>query len=810
MMTGAPSDHQNAEAAMRGYRYKHGDRPLEGYTVQRAAGRGAFGEVYFAISDSGREVALKVVLTYEQIELRGIGQCMNLKSPHLVSVFDVREGDHGMPVVIMEYVAGPSLRDLLDESPSGFGTQKAAFFLREIGKGLTYLHDCGIVHRDLKPANIFYENGFVKIGDYGLSKAISTSHHSAQTVTVGTLHYMAPEVGAGRYDRSVDIYALGALLYEMLTGQPPFFGVSPAEVLMKHISAPVQVEGIEEPFATVIRRALAKDPAERYQSVQEMVEGVFGAEHIRQSVSCFAPASLTMVAGRVAGHAAGLRDRINRPTGGPLSSRAYDVAVQPRDLEPATADDLRSRVRRFGAAARAWTRGVWHRSATPVQIQSTPQTTPVPAPPTLAPDPLSSRNRGLLAAIAMLAVAIAAAIFADDRNPAASGWFVLLGTLGATFGLRLALTVLLPDLSRESRFIRHLAVGGLASAFMVFVTLPAWAPAHHARGWEGMRSGHTVAAIALSLLAIDWTKRTSPKRRGRVLLEHLLVVGGVAIIFAAVLDTAPEVVIGVLCGTCIAIQLLSPWQPLARPDVDALSTSPGVPAADSAVPQPPAPEPRPAVQPLPSVRPPAPVSPLKLARQSLAAGRYIVMSPIRLLLRVVAFAVTLAAFVLATLLALDLPGWLASGRVDPNIPREMRRGIGVENWPFVLRSIGGVALFVAACLALALIMWVRRARGTTHLLRGILGAGLLIAAPFVLASNGINWDTTFLPTTSGWSAWQELVQTLHGGPAFRAAILFAAALVLLLWPAAPRRTATASDPSAPSDVTPTLAAAAHK
>jgi hypothetical protein len=186
------------------------------------------------------------------------------------------------------------------------------------------------------------------------------------------------------------------------------------------------------------------------------------------------------------------------------------------------------------------------------------------------------------------------------------------------------------------------------------------------------------------------------------------------------------------------------------------------------------------------------------------------MSPIRLLLRVVAFGVTVAAFLLATLLALDLPGWLASGRVDPNIPREMRRGIGVENWPFVHRSIGGVALFVTACLALALIMWVRRSRGTTHLLRGILGAGLLLAAPFVLASNGINWGATFEPMNSGWSAWQELVQALHGGAAFRAAILFAAALVLLLWPAPPRRTATPSDLSASSDVTPTLAATAHK
>src|SRR5438034_11629805 len=105
-MTGETSQ---PAAAMRGYRYKHGDRPLEGDTIQRAAGRGGFGEVYYAVSDSGREVALKIVQAFDQVELRGVGHCMNLKSPHLVSIFDVRTGEDGQPIVIMEFVAGPSL-----------------------------------------------------------------------------------------------------------------------------------------------------------------------------------------------------------------------------------------------------------------------------------------------------------------------------------------------------------------------------------------------------------------------------------------------------------------------------------------------------------------------------------------------------------------------------------------------------------------------------------------------------------------------------------------------------------------------------
>lgn len=212
------------EITGRSYQYKHGDRPLEGYTIQRAAGRGGFGEVYYAISDSGREVVLKLVLTFEKIELRGISQCMNLKNPQLVSIFDVKQGADGRPWVIMEYVNGPSLRDLIDAAPSGLGAAKSAFFLREIGKGMTYLHDCGVVHRDLKPGNIFYENGYVKIGDYGLSKSMSMSRHSGQTIAVGTLHYMAPEIGEGNYGRTIDIYAFGALLFEMITGQVPFTG----------------------------------------------------------------------------------------------------------------------------------------------------------------------------------------------------------------------------------------------------------------------------------------------------------------------------------------------------------------------------------------------------------------------------------------------------------------------------------------------------------------------------------------------------------------------------------------------------------
>jgi len=282
------------------FRFNQGDRPLPGYTIERGVGRGGFGEVYYALSDGGKEVALKYLRENPQVELRGVTHCLNLKSPHLVANHDIRQNEAGDFFVIMEYVNGPTLRDLMNEEPSGLGPQKAAYFLREIAKGLAYLHDRGIVHRDLKPGNIFYEDGYVKIGDYGLSKIMAASQHSGQTMSVGTVHYMAPEVGSGNYDRTIDIYALGVMLYEMLLGRVPFSGASMGEVLMKHLTAQPEVDELPQPFPTVIRKALAKDPKDRYQSVNEMMADVFAVEEINRSVASMDSLNLSRMAAAVA------------------------------------------------------------------------------------------------------------------------------------------------------------------------------------------------------------------------------------------------------------------------------------------------------------------------------------------------------------------------------------------------------------------------------------------------------------------------------------------------------------------------------
>ena len=274
------------------YTFKHGDRPLDDYTIQRAIGRGGFGEVYYAISDGGREVALKYLKDNPQVELRGVSNCINLKSPHLVSVFDVKKNAQDEYFIIMEYCSGPSLRDLLLAEPNGFSPEKAAFFARELAKGLAYLHDRGIVHRDLKPGNVFFDDGYVKIGDYGLSKFMSVSRHSAQTASVGTVHYMAPEIGSGNYSKGVDIYALGVILYELLLGKVPFEGSTMAEVLMKHLTAQPELDALPHSFGRVIRKALQKDPKDRYQTVDEMLDDLLSGEEIQKSLAGFSTKSL--------------------------------------------------------------------------------------------------------------------------------------------------------------------------------------------------------------------------------------------------------------------------------------------------------------------------------------------------------------------------------------------------------------------------------------------------------------------------------------------------------------------------------------
>ncbi len=252
-------------------------KPLEGYTIKRAIYRGGFGEVYYALTDAGREVALKLLQHNTEVELRGVQQCLNLSHPNLVTIFDIRQDGDGDHWIVMEYVAGETLDQAIRRFPSGMPMEEIRRWLPGIADGVSCLHDNGLVHRDLKPANIFSDAGCVKVGDVGLSKFITHSRRSAQTQSVGTVYYMAPEVAKGRYGKEVDVYALGVILYEMLTGKVPFDGDSTGEILMKHLTEKPDVSHLPPRLRTVVGRALEKDPALRFDSPREFARAVDAA-----------------------------------------------------------------------------------------------------------------------------------------------------------------------------------------------------------------------------------------------------------------------------------------------------------------------------------------------------------------------------------------------------------------------------------------------------------------------------------------------------------------------------------------------------
>ncbi len=253
------------------FTYASGSSPLPRYTIRRGVGVGGFGEVYFAVSEAGKEVALKRIQRNLDVELRGVSHCLNLKHPNLISLYDVCRDADDQAWVIMEYVAGPNLREVLDRSPAGLPVDDALRCFAGLAAGVAHLHDSGVVHRDLKPGNMFDDGGIIKIGDYGLSKFISCSRRGGHTESVGTFHYMAPEIGRGEYGREIDIYALGVILCELLTGRVPFDGESSHEIVMKHLTATPELTGVGSPYREVIAQALEKDPQRRPRTVAEMV-----------------------------------------------------------------------------------------------------------------------------------------------------------------------------------------------------------------------------------------------------------------------------------------------------------------------------------------------------------------------------------------------------------------------------------------------------------------------------------------------------------------------------------------------------------
>jgi serine/threonine protein kinase len=245
---------------------------IPGYSVLRTLGAGGMATVYLAVQESlEREVALKVMAPvlaanadFCQQFLKEGRITAKLSHPHLVTVHDI--GSYrGTYYMASEYLSAGSLRERLQ---SGLGVHEALNIAHDLASGLTYAHEMGFVHRDVKPGNILFRaNGAAVLADFGIAKAIkSISSATMAGNAIGTPDYMSPEQAqASPVDGRTDIYSLGAVLFEMLTGRKPYVANDPYVVALKHVTDPVPK--LPEAMAwlqPLIEQTMAKDREQRF------------------------------------------------------------------------------------------------------------------------------------------------------------------------------------------------------------------------------------------------------------------------------------------------------------------------------------------------------------------------------------------------------------------------------------------------------------------------------------------------------------------------------------------------------------------
>jgi eukaryotic-like serine/threonine-protein kinase len=259
------------------------------YELDGIVGRGGMAEVFRARDIRlDRIVGVKTLRddlardqTFQARFRREAQSAASLNHPSIVAVYDTGEdmvGGTPVPYIVMEFVDGRTLRDLLRDDRRLL-PERAAEITDGVLRALDYSHRNGIVHRDIKPGNVMLtRNGDVKVMDFGIARAVSDAQATmTQTAQViGTAQYLSPEQARGeRVDARSDLYSAGCLLYELLTGRPPFTGDSPVAIAYQHVrEAPVppsQVDPDVPPWAdAIVLKAMMKDPADRYQSAGEM------------------------------------------------------------------------------------------------------------------------------------------------------------------------------------------------------------------------------------------------------------------------------------------------------------------------------------------------------------------------------------------------------------------------------------------------------------------------------------------------------------------------------------------------------------
>lgn len=259
--------------------YKINDR----YEIVKTIGEGGMANVYLAIDlILDRKVAIKVLrgdLSGDEKFIRRFEReawsVSNLSHPNIVEVYDVGE-ENGMHYIVMEYIEGKTLKQLLKKRES-LTVAEVVDIMSQVTAGIEHAHEAYIIHRDIKPQNIMIlDSGLIKITDFGIAMALNATALTQTNSVMGSIHYIPPEQANGK-GASVksDIYSMGILMYELLTGSVPFKGDNAVEIALKHMKEKIpsvrkQNPTIPQSVENIIIKATAKNPRNRYDSAKEM------------------------------------------------------------------------------------------------------------------------------------------------------------------------------------------------------------------------------------------------------------------------------------------------------------------------------------------------------------------------------------------------------------------------------------------------------------------------------------------------------------------------------------------------------------